>query len=250
MARGLIISHHLPIIYAKVVDAGRGGVCYELNQLFNWLLNQLGYTARLVESNVYSSTTRSYFPFYVHIAILVNGLADTTATYITDVGFSFGYTEPLIFELETIQNNSTGIFRFAKQDEANQDTKHNNVFLLSRLQRDENDERENPTYTWTPVYIIDLAVVDDVTRFEKPFLYVQSAECPRFYNRTIAVRHVDQRILILAGYSFTCVQFIDGLEQKRESRALGSAQEVRDVMRGEFDLQVDDDFEPRQIDRD
>lgn len=31
------------VIYEKIVGTGRGGFCYELNGLFNWLLEELGY---------------------------------------------------------------------------------------------------------------------------------------------------------------------------------------------------------------
>src|SRR3970040_1408589 len=47
---GRSISLELPAIYDKIVTRRRGGFCYELNGLFAWLLDALGYrTTRLSE---------------------------------------------------------------------------------------------------------------------------------------------------------------------------------------------------------
>ena len=53
-----ILHHHhlsleIPDLYDKIVNRHRGGYCFELNTLFNWLLNQIGfqtqnYTARFL----------------------------------------------------------------------------------------------------------------------------------------------------------------------------------------------------------
>jgi N-hydroxyarylamine O-acetyltransferase len=39
------VSLRLPDLYRKIVDERRGGFCFELNGLFNWLLGDLGYDA-------------------------------------------------------------------------------------------------------------------------------------------------------------------------------------------------------------
>ena len=39
--------------YDKIVTGGRGGFCYELNGLFNELLQQIGFTTRLVSAQVF-----------------------------------------------------------------------------------------------------------------------------------------------------------------------------------------------------
>src|SRR5690625_2919330 len=54
----LDVIHHVPIplnietYYKKIVTNHRGGFCYELNGLFNWLLQQLQYNCYLVAATV------------------------------------------------------------------------------------------------------------------------------------------------------------------------------------------------------
>ena len=40
---GRPITLSLPVLYEKIVGRHRGGFCYELNTLFGWLLEQLGF---------------------------------------------------------------------------------------------------------------------------------------------------------------------------------------------------------------
>src|SRR6218665_2378835 len=46
------ITLNVESIYKKVVNYFRGGFCYELNSLFNWLLNQLGYDASIISAQI------------------------------------------------------------------------------------------------------------------------------------------------------------------------------------------------------
>src|SRR5690625_4237024 len=54
----LDVIHHVPIpleietYYKKIVTNRRGGYCYELNGLFQWLLQQLQYDSYLVAATV------------------------------------------------------------------------------------------------------------------------------------------------------------------------------------------------------
>lgn len=41
--QGISLSLRVEDIYAKIVERGRGGYCFELNALFGWLLSELGY---------------------------------------------------------------------------------------------------------------------------------------------------------------------------------------------------------------
>jgi N-hydroxyarylamine O-acetyltransferase len=216
IALGVPITSHLPAIYTKIVlNEGRGGVCYELNLLFNWLLTQLGYSARLVECFTFSVVTRTHKSFHTHIAMLVDNLCDSPATYLADVGYPLGYTEPLLFEFDTVQKDLTGTFVLSKasqqinQEEANNMNLQNesqNFVKLSYLRKYDN-EGDEATYTWTSAYLIDLAEVNDLTKFDKPLIYVQSPACARLYNRTQVIRYAGEQILIFAGYHLTRVFF-------------------------------------------
>src|SRR5690625_4042554 len=57
----LDVIRHVPIpldvetYYKKIVLNHRGGFCYELNGLFNWLLKSLGFTTHLISATVHKS---------------------------------------------------------------------------------------------------------------------------------------------------------------------------------------------------
>lgn len=86
------VSLDLNAAYEKIVENKRGGFCFELNNLFGWLLNQLGYTFKFIPCRVYSSMTGKY-SLWSHVALIVE--FDSGVEYLTDVGFSMNFKYPL-----------------------------------------------------------------------------------------------------------------------------------------------------------
>jgi N-hydroxyarylamine O-acetyltransferase len=78
-------------LYEKIVLRQRGGFCYELNGLFCWLLQQLGFAVRMVSAQV-RNAQGIYGPEYDHMALLV----DLDRTYLVDVGFGRAVRTPLV----------------------------------------------------------------------------------------------------------------------------------------------------------
>jgi N-hydroxyarylamine O-acetyltransferase len=72
----------VPAIYGKVVEDERGGHCYELNGLFQWLLRDLGYDARLVAARMTDEEDDPIHPPANHAAVVV----DLDRRYLLDVG--------------------------------------------------------------------------------------------------------------------------------------------------------------------
>src|SRR6188474_3001225 len=89
---GVPIELSLPAFYEKIVRRLRGGFCYELNGLFGWLLEQLGFRVSLLSARVVSSGTLS--PEFDHLTLLV----ESEARWIADVGFGEWSIEPLVIE--------------------------------------------------------------------------------------------------------------------------------------------------------
>lgn len=84
--------------FEKVVARGRGGFCYELNGLFAWLLDALGFDVRLVEGRVLED--HGFTPRFAHAAVLVDLGADgppgsRAGWYLADVGFGRFARRPL-----------------------------------------------------------------------------------------------------------------------------------------------------------
>ncbi|MCB2378319.1 arylamine N-acetyltransferase [Hymenobacter sp. BT635] len=98
--------------YAKVVTAGRGGFCYELNGAFQELLTALGFSARLISARVFSSAT-GFGPEFDHMAILV---ALPEGDYLVDVGFGEFSREPLENRLDVVQTDQQSRFVVEQYD--------------------------------------------------------------------------------------------------------------------------------------
>lgn len=119
---GCAISLEPPDIYAKVVERGRGGYCFELNGLFAWALETLGYSVDRLLGRVWVKDLPN--PLLTHMALRVM-VGDQP--YLCDVGFGGGtLREPLpwrleqpvvqgpdTFRLTTIDNGETMLGRLA-----------------------------------------------------------------------------------------------------------------------------------------
>lgn len=96
------------LIAAKIIDRNRGGFCYELNALFNLLLNRMGFQTKLVAARVFGSDHK-YGPEFDHMAIVVNL---DEVNYLVDVGFGKFILEPLTIDFTASQSDPLGAFRF------------------------------------------------------------------------------------------------------------------------------------------
>ncbi|WP_031476897.1 arylamine N-acetyltransferase family protein [Streptomyces bicolor] len=95
----------------KVVGAGRGGFCYELNGIFGALLTALGFDVTLLAARVHGPKGRLGIP-YDHMALKV-GTVDGGA-WLADVGFGAHSHYPLAFEARSEQVDPAGVFRIVE----------------------------------------------------------------------------------------------------------------------------------------
>ena len=74
-------------IYAKIVgEEKRGGFCYELNGLFSWLLEALGYDVTLLSARV-RHMDGTYGAEFDHLTVRI----DLDEAWLADVGFGEGF---------------------------------------------------------------------------------------------------------------------------------------------------------------
>jgi arylamine N-acetyltransferase len=99
-------------LLAKIVDARRGGFCYELNGAFAALLRDLGFTVTLLQGRVFGDEGRLGIP-YDHLALLVETV-DSTGPWLADVGFGDHSHHPLAFEERGDQKDPAGTFRIVE----------------------------------------------------------------------------------------------------------------------------------------
>lgn len=98
------------LLVEKIVEAHRGGFCYELNGAFGALLTALGFEVTLLAARVYGEEGRLGIP-YDHLALLV-GAADG-GRWLADVGFGAHSHHPLRWGHEGEQADPGGTFRIA-----------------------------------------------------------------------------------------------------------------------------------------
>ncbi len=95
----------------KVVDAGRGGFCYELNGAFAGLLAALGFDVTLLAGRVYGDEGRLGIP-YDHLALRVRTVDG--GEWLADVGFGAHSHYPLAFGARHEQEDPGGTFRIVE----------------------------------------------------------------------------------------------------------------------------------------
>jgi N-hydroxyarylamine O-acetyltransferase len=103
----IVLEPHL--LLAKVVDAGRGGFCFELNGAFAELLAALGFEVALLPGRFWSD--RGLGPPNEHLCLRVT--IDGEA-WLADVGAGYSFREPLRLERDLEQDDSSGRFRIVR----------------------------------------------------------------------------------------------------------------------------------------
>lgn len=97
-------------IYKKIVRNNRGGYCYELNGLFQWLLNSLGFKTYLVAATVMRSSGE-FAKKNTHVGIIVT----LDQPYLVDVGFGHAQLQPISLDGKTYTDVS-GTYKIEKYD--------------------------------------------------------------------------------------------------------------------------------------
>jgi N-hydroxyarylamine O-acetyltransferase len=111
--RGDPIVLEVDRLVAKVVEAGRGGFCFELNGAFARLLGSLGYEVVLLPGRFWSSGGLG--PPNEHLALRVTLDGEP---WLVDVGAGFSFREPLRLVVGLEQADPTGSFRLSPAPDA------------------------------------------------------------------------------------------------------------------------------------
>lgn len=133
--------------YEKVVTAGRGGFCYELNGLFDWLLGELGFRPRFVEGQVNGED--GWSQRFAHAAVLVELGADGPPAsrdgwFLADVGFGDFARRPLPLTGEA-RTDVSGTYRVRPLDDGRLESQY-------RGPRPGEDTDEIDADEWVPRY--------------------------------------------------------------------------------------------------
>ncbi|CAF1242723.1 unnamed protein product [Rotaria sp. Silwood1] len=138
----------LDYIFNRLVRQNRGGVCYQMNGLFAFILNKLNYNVKLIACGVYNDKNDNYFDVHSHAALFVT--LDNDTQFLCDVGFAKDFLTPLFFRTDCIQYATNGFFRLIKSNDGL-------YYILQRGFLIDNNNISLPISSSTPkTHIIDI----------------------------------------------------------------------------------------------
>jgi arylamine N-acetyltransferase len=110
---GRKLSLEIPDLYRKIVINRRGGYCFELNALFRWLLQQLGFQVTSYMARFLRDETG--IPMRRHHVLKV--VAEDEVAYLCDVGVGGNIpTWPIPIVTDKVSEQDSGTYRLQKDD--------------------------------------------------------------------------------------------------------------------------------------
>lgn len=109
---GIMLSLERETLFEKIICRRRGGVCSELNTLYNWLLESLGYDTVSYSSRIIAKDApvqgRSH---------RVIGVRLDERIYLTDVGYNFEHHRiPLLLKADMVQSDGECEYKLVRDD--------------------------------------------------------------------------------------------------------------------------------------
>jgi len=202
----------LPSVEQKVLHSGRGGYCYELNNLFLALLQELGFDARAISGRVVMGQPEGAWTARTHRLSLV--IIDDVR-YITDVGFGgMVPTAPLLLDSRAEQLTPHELYRIDL---------HVDGFTL----------RANVAGEWRAMYIFDLQRQEDID-FAVGNWYVSTHPESPFAMQLMVARTGEGWRRTLNNGSFA----IHRIGHDSERRQVSDIQELIGLLDSEFGIHV------------
>jgi N-hydroxyarylamine O-acetyltransferase len=202
----------LPSIEQKVLHDGRGGYCYELNNLFLALLQTLGFDARGISGRVVMGQPEGAWTARTHRLSLVT-LGGVR--YITDVGFGgMVPTAPLMLDTPAEQFTPHEPYRIEQ---------HEDGYTL----------RANVAGEWRAMYIFDLQRQEDID-YAVGNWYVSTHPESSFARQLMVARTGEGWRRTLNNGSFA----IHRIGRETERRQVTDVDELMGLLRSEFDIRV------------
>ncbi|MGE8482668.1 arylamine N-acetyltransferase [Pseudomonas sp. FP1740] len=202
----------LPSIEQKVLHDGRGGYCYELNNLFLALLQTLGFEARGITGRVVMNQPEGAWTARTH---RLSQVSLDGVRYITDVGFGgMVPTAPLILDTEDEQLTPHEPYRIEQ---------HADGYTL----------RANVGGEWRAMYIFDLQRQEDID-YTLGNWYVSTHPESPFVKQLMVARTGEGWRRTLNNGSFA----IHRMGSESERRQVTDVDELIGLLEREFDIRV------------
>lgn len=208
------VSLELTAIEKKMVKQQRGGYCFEQNKLFKAVLQQIGFQVKgLAARVIFDKSTDAISPFS-HMLLLIDL---DGKQYLADVGFGgLSPTSPLELRPNIKQATKHETYRLSS---------YGNYFHLEAMIKE----------AWKALYKFHLEEHFDQD-YEVMNWYTSCHPSSHFTNTLIAARAFPGGRYTLRNTSFT----IHSLDQPSEQRALGSPEEILEILKTTFKLNLSD----------
>jgi N-hydroxyarylamine O-acetyltransferase len=97
-------------LWNKVVIKRRGGFCYEVNGLFAWLLEEIGYDVTYLNSRDYHEADDTFGIDFDHLTLMVR-IPNESTHWLVDVGWGDTFTHPLMIDTTDWQEQGLRAYR-------------------------------------------------------------------------------------------------------------------------------------------
>ncbi len=202
------IALSLPAFYDKIVRRRRGGFCYELNGLFGWLLEQLGFEVALLSGRVFQDGRPG--AEFDHLVLLIQA----EKRMIADVGFGELFLEPIPLSASPAQQRGGVSYRLTGPDSET---------ILHRRQ---------PESDWEPQYVFSLSP-RRLSDFGARCHELQTSPSSIFRTKAVCtIATPDGRITLSNG------RLIVTAKGRREERAVADEGEYRELLRAHFGVDL------------
>ena len=206
------VALDLPSLQRKLVDARRGGYCFEHNRFFAAVLAAVGFEVESLSARVVFNHEGEPLGPRTHMLLLVRVDGQT---HVCDVGFGgLTLTGPLIFETDIEQATPHERFRLVRSE---------SIYSLQAFLGSE----------WRSLYLFDLQPQLPID-FEVANHFVSTHPDSFFLTTLMAARPAPDRRYGLFNTGLT-VRHADGAVQRRE---LASLRELKDALSDLFRIEL------------
>jgi N-hydroxyarylamine O-acetyltransferase len=197
-------------LVSKIVDERRGGICYELNGAFAWLLRGLGFEVEILSAGV-AREQGGFDPPFDHMTLMVR----LEERWLADVGFGDSFRDPLLLDVRGEQKQTGEAYRLVDEDDDH--------LILERREAE----------SWKPQYRFTLQAYE-LSDFAEMCRYHQtSPESPFTQRRTCSRATPEGRITV------TGMRLIATAGGQRSERELADIEGYIAALREHFDVRLD-----------
>lgn len=198
----------LSSFYDKIVRRRRGGFCYELNGLFGWLLEHLGFSVEIVSARVFDGAQKG--PDFDHLILLVK----IDEIFVVDVGFGDSFVEPL------------------RRDAADETVLHGSTFRLMGSDSERVLQRRRKT-EWEPQFAFS-PMPRRLAEFNAMCHHHQTSPKSTFTQKTICSVATPAGRITLSNS-----RLITAEGGRREEREVSGQEEYRRLLKTHFGIELD-----------